>query len=90
MKIGRGDNLHEPFEIEGIGDRKTCALDGACANRAQEFVSRVRRAEIGIHPNLAGASVFRCTQADSGEDKQRVGWDERSDTIAWPDHVIPA
>jgi hypothetical protein len=35
------------------------SLDGACTNQAEEYFSRLRRAEIGIHHHIAGAYLLR-------------------------------
>jgi hypothetical protein len=37
-------------------------LDGACTNWAEEFFSRMRRAEIGHHHHLAGAYLLSYAQ----------------------------
>jgi hypothetical protein len=57
-EAGSWDNLHERFEVERI-NQETRSLDGACPNWAKEHVSRVRRAEVGIHHQIAGADVLR-------------------------------
>jgi hypothetical protein len=31
------------------------SMDGACTNQAEEYFSRLRRAEVGIHHHIAGA-----------------------------------
>jgi hypothetical protein len=40
--------------------RWRCSLDGACTNQAEEYFSRLRRAEIGTH--IAGAYLLRYAQ----------------------------
>jgi hypothetical protein len=40
--------------------RWRCSLDGACTNQAEEYFSRLRRAQIGIH--IAGAYLLRYAQ----------------------------
>jgi hypothetical protein len=68
-----GDNLHGRFEVKRINRQETRALDGACANWAEEYFSRLRRAEVGIHHHVAGAYLFRCAQESSRrEDNRRV------------------
>jgi len=57
--------LHERFEVKRISHPETCSLDGACTNWAEEYFSRVRRAEIGIHHHSAGAYLLRYAQASS-------------------------
>ena len=63
---------HERFEVKRTDHQEACALDGACAN-GTGFVRRLRRAEIGIDPHLAGAYLLRLAQAGSGhQDHRRV------------------
>jgi len=65
------DNLHERFEIKRINHQEAYSLDGACTNMAEEYFSRLRRAEIGIH--IAGADLLRYAQESSWrEDNRRV------------------
>ncbi|MCA6104578.1 transposase [Bradyrhizobium australafricanum] len=40
-------------------------MNGACINRAEEYFSRLRRAEIGIHHYVAGAYLLRYAQESS-------------------------
>jgi len=48
-------------------------MDDACTNWAEEFFSRIRRAEIGIHHRIAGAYLLRYAQDSSWrEDKRRL------------------
>jgi ISXO2-like transposase domain len=48
-------------------------VDGACTNQAEEYFSRLRRAEIGIHHHIAGAYLLRYAQESSWrEDNRRV------------------
>ena len=68
---GSWDNLHERFEIKRINHQEAYSLDGACTNMAEEYFSRLRRAEIGIH--IAGADLLRYAQESSWrEDNRRV------------------
>jgi hypothetical protein len=67
------DNLHEHFEVKRINHQEACSLDGACTNQAEEYFSRLRRAEIGIHHHVAGAYLLRYAQGSSWrEDDRRV------------------
>jgi len=67
------DNRHERFEIKRINHQEAYSLDGACTNMAEEYFSRLRRAEIGIHHHIAGAYVLRYAQENSWrEDNRRV------------------
>jgi hypothetical protein len=67
------DNLHERFEVKRINHQEAYSLDGACTNMAEEYFSRLRRAEIGIHHHIAGAHLLRYAQESSRrEDNLRV------------------
>lgn len=67
------DNLHERFEMKRINHQEAYSLDGACTNQAEEYFSRLRRAEIGIHHHIAGAYLLRYAQEASWrEDNRRV------------------
>jgi hypothetical protein len=43
------DGLHERFEMKRINHQEAYSFDGAFTNQAEEYFSRLRRAEIGIH-----------------------------------------
>ncbi len=48
-------------------------MDGACTNWAEEFFSRIRRAEIGHHDHIAGVYRLRYAQvATWREDNRRM------------------
>ena len=49
------DNGHERFEIKRINDQEAYSLDGACTDMAEEYFSRLRGAEIGIHHHITGS-----------------------------------
>jgi hypothetical protein len=57
--------LHERFEMKRINHQEAYSFDGACTNQAEEYFSRLRRAEIGIHHHIAGAYLLRCAQESS-------------------------
>ena len=58
---------------EAINHQEAYSLDGACTNWAEEFFSRMRRAEIGHHHHIAGAYLLRYAQEASWrEDNRRV------------------
>jgi hypothetical protein len=40
------DGLHERFEMKRINHQEAYSLDGACTNYAEEYFSRLRRAEV--------------------------------------------
>ena len=47
-------SFHAKFEMKRSITRGLFSLDGACTNWAEEFFSRMRRAEIGHHHHIAG------------------------------------
>ncbi|MGA2993203.1 transposase [Bradyrhizobium sp.] len=53
------DHLHERFEVKRISHQEAYSLDGAGADMAEEYFSRLRRAENGIHHPIAGAYLLR-------------------------------
>ena len=65
------DNLHERFEIKRINHQEVYSLDGACTNMAEEYVSRLRPAEIGSYHRIAGAYPLRCPQESSRREENR-------------------
>src|SRR5258708_3316131 len=62
---GAWDGLHERFEMKRINHQEAYSLDGACTNQAEEYFSRLRRGEIGIHHHIAGAYLLRYAQQSS-------------------------
>ena len=67
------DNLHAAFEMKRIDHSQAYSLDGACTNMAEEYFSRLRRAEAGHHHHIAGAYLLRYAQEASWrEDNRRV------------------
>jgi transposase-like protein len=67
------NELHGRFEMKRINHEQAYSLNGACTNWAEEFFSRMRRAEIGHHHHLAGAYLLRYAQEASWrEDNRRV------------------
>src|SRR5437899_1927321 len=61
-EAGSWDNLHERFEVKRINHQEAYSPDGASTNWAEEYFSRLRRAEIGIHHHIAGAYLLRYAQ----------------------------
>src|SRR6202790_261967 len=80
-EAGSWDNLHERFEVKRINHQEAYSLDGACTNWAEEYFSRLRRAEIGIHHHIAGAYLLRYAQKSS--------WREDNRRVSNGDHVNP-
>lgn len=67
------NELHSRFEMKRINHQEAYSLDGACTNAAEEFFSRLRRAEIGHHHHIAGDYLLRYAQEASWrEDNRRV------------------
>ena len=56
------NDLHAAFPVKRINHQEAYSADGACTNGAEEFFSRLRRAEIGHHHHLAGAYLARYAQ----------------------------
>src|SRR5580704_14962850 len=67
------NELHSRFEMKRINHEEAYSLDGACTNWAEEFFSRMRRAEAGHHHHIAGPYLLRYAQEASWrEDNRRV------------------
>jgi hypothetical protein len=67
------DALHAAFEMKRINHREAYSQDCACTNLAEEYFSRLRRAEAGHHHHIAGAYLLRYAQEASWrEDNRRV------------------
>src|ERR1035438_2206193 len=62
---GAWNDLHSRFEMKRINHEEAYSLDGACTNWAEEFFSRMRRAEIGHHHHIAGQYLLRYAQEAS-------------------------
>src|SRR4029077_21101996 len=59
------------------------SADGACTNWAEEFFSRMRRAEMGHHHHIAGAYLLRYAQeAGWREDNRRASNGDQTYRIA--------
>jgi transposase-like protein len=77
------DGLHERFEMKRINHQEAYSFDGACTNQAEEYFSRLRRAEIGIHHHIAGAYLLRYAQESSWrEDNRRVSNGDQVNRVA--------
>jgi hypothetical protein len=48
--------------MKRINHQEAYSLDGTCTNYAEEYSSRLRRAEIGIHRHIAGVYLLRYAQ----------------------------
>jgi hypothetical protein len=71
MKRKHGITCHERFEVKSNNRQEAHRLDGACTNMAEEYVSRLRRAEIAIYHHIAGAYLLRYTQESSRREDNR-------------------
>lgn len=77
------DHLHDRFEVKRINHQEAYSLDGACTNWAEEFFSRMRRAEIGHHHHISGAYLLRYAQEASWrEDNRRMSNGEQVNRLA--------
>ena len=77
------NELHSRFEMKRINHEEAYSLDGACTNWAEEFFSRMRRAEIGHHHHIAGAYLLRYAQEASWrEDNRRSSNGEQVSRVA--------
>ena len=77
------DNLHDRFEVKRINHQEAYSLDGACTSMAEEYFSRLRRAEIGIRHHIGGAYLLRYAQESSWrEDNRRISNGNQVNRIA--------
>jgi transposase-like protein len=77
------DGLHAHFEMKRINHQEAYSLDGACTNWAEEYFSRLRRAEAGHHHHIAGAYLLRYAQEASWrEDHRRMSNGEQFQAVA--------
>jgi transposase-like protein len=82
-EAGSWDNLHQRFEMKRVDHSQAYSFDGACTNQAEEYFSRLRRAEIGIHHHIAGAYLLRYAQESSWrEDHRRASNGEQVTRVA--------
>jgi hypothetical protein len=77
------DGLHARFEMKRINHEEAYSEAGACTNMAEEYFSRLRRAEIGHHHHVAGAYLLRYAQESSWrEDHRRMSNGEQVHRLA--------
>jgi transposase-like protein len=75
--------LHADFEVKRINHQEAYSLDGACTNMAEEYFSRLRRAEAGHHHHIAGVYLLRYAQEASWrEDHRRMANGEQMFRVA--------
>jgi transposase-like protein len=76
------DDLHKRYEVKRINHEEAYSYDGACTNWAEEFFSRMRRAEIGHHHHVAGPYLLRYAQEASWrEDNRREANGEQAERL---------
>ena len=77
------NELHARYEMKRINHEEAYSQDGACTNWAEEFFSRMRRAEIGHHHHIAGQYLLRYAQeATWREDNRRESNGAQVDRLA--------
>jgi ISXO2-like transposase domain len=77
------DALHAQYEMKRINHEQAYSMDGACTNWAEEFFSRMRRAEQGHHHHIAGPYLLRYAQEASWrEDHRRISNGEQVHMIS--------
>jgi hypothetical protein len=65
------NDLGARFTMKRINHQEAYSHAGACTNGAEEFFSRMRRAEIGHHHHIAGAYLIRYAQEASWREDYR-------------------
>jgi transposase-like protein len=82
-EAGSWEKLHERLEVKRINHEEAYSQDGASTNWAEEFFSRMRRAEIGHHHHIAGPYLLRYAQEASWrEDNRRQSNGEHVNRLA--------
>ncbi len=82
-EAGSWEGLSDRFEVRTINHQEAYSDDGICTNWAEEFFSRMRRAEIGHHHHIAGAYLLRYAQEASWrEDNRRVSNGDQTYRVA--------
>jgi transposase-like protein len=77
------DPLHTHFEMKRINHAEAYSADGACTNWAEEYFSRLRRAEAGHHHHIAGDYLLRYAQEASWrEDNRRMSNGDQTFSVA--------
>ena len=77
------EGLYGSYEMMRINHQEAYSMDGACTNWAEEYFSRLRRAENGHHHHIAGAYLLRYAQEASWrEDHRRLSNGEQVHSIA--------
>ena len=67
------NDLSARYEMKRINHQEAYSADGSCTNWAEEYFSRLRRAEIGHHHHVAGPYLLRYAQESAfREDRRRM------------------
>jgi transposase-like protein len=66
------NNLEASFPIKRINHQEAYSEDGACTNDAENFFSRMRRAELGHFHHIAGVYLGRYAAESAWRDDHRV------------------
>jgi ISXO2-like transposase domain len=83
-EAGSWDRLHERFKMKRIHHQEACSLGGACTNQAEEYFSRLRRAEIGTDHHIACAYLLRYAHESSCRgDNRRISNGDQVNRVAW-------
>ncbi len=81
-EAGSWNELHARFDVRRINHEQAYSDAEACTNWAEEFFSRMRRAEIGHHHHIAGTYLVRYAQeAAFREDRRRQSNGEHFDRV---------
>lgn len=80
---GAWNELHGRYEMKRINHQEAYSMDGACTNWAEEYFSRLRRAEIGHHHHIASVYLLRYAQeAAWREDHRRMANGDQVNRVA--------
>lgn len=64
--------MHVSFKVKRLYHEQECSADDACTNGAEEFFSRMHRAEIGHHHHISGIYLDRyAKEAAFREDRRQ-------------------
>jgi hypothetical protein len=65
------NDLHTRFDVQRIDHQQAYSMNGVYTNGAEEFFSRMRRAEIGHHHHVAGPYLIRYAQESAWREDHR-------------------
>jgi hypothetical protein len=82
-EAGSWNDLNASFAMKRIDHGFAYSSEGACTNGAEEFFSRLRRAEIGHHHHIAGVYISRyAAEAGWRDDHRRDANGDQFQSIA--------